>query len=204
MCRAVGAAVAALVEVEADGTAAAVHQWREGRLASWGIDALPVLPIGDDAVHEWGGELAAQLAVAGVTVVPLAPAVDAARASWALVLGWPDRSRIWDEGWVPMLAAAGALLVAAERVADAEARPSVDPMTGVANRKLFLVLAGRMLARLDRERSDGVALIACQATTERADPGAHEPARSATATAGLAARLSWGIDGALRESDLLG
>src|SRR5690606_28396422 len=123
VARATGARLAAVVQVGPEGLADALHEWRADGLSAWGAEPLPWPPVGT-AGHWWGGDLARQLAVAGVSVVPLGSAGGAAR--WALLLGWADRSRIWDEGWAPLLTAVGALLVGAERLTVAEARPAVD------------------------------------------------------------------------------
>ncbi|MPY93960.1 MAG: hypothetical protein GEV08_13125 [Acidimicrobiia bacterium] len=202
LARATGADAAALVAVDEDGTTTAVHEWRTARPSAWGVEVLPALPPGEATAHRWGGKLAARLGVAGVSVVPVT-APDRGRASWAVVLGWPDRARIWDEGWVPMLTGAGALLVGAEHLAAAAARPAVDESSGVANRKLFLVLAGSMLARLDRERGAGVAVLACQAAVPVIRPAgvaAEVPSGGVLDAAAMAGRL----EGHLRESDLVG
>jgi GGDEF domain-containing protein len=109
-----------------------------------------------------------------------------------------------------MLAAAGALLVAAERLAEAESRPSVDECTGVVNRKLFLVLAARMLARLDRARGDGLAVLACQASSPAGGSSADAGPGALTGEAGRrpppapAATLARRLEGHLREDDLVG
>lgn len=205
VAHAVGAAVAVFVQLEEDGTATVLHGWRHGATSDWGLEALPALadsaggwptwPGGGGAGHLWGGKLSARLAVAGVTVVPV---TTTGGGGWALLLGWADRARIWDEGWLPLLTTAGSLLVASERLAAAEARPSVEEWSGVANRKLFLVLVDRMLARLDRARGDGLALLACQHVSTPEEGGARPGAELSSAAL---VRL---LDGHVRDSDLVG
>ena len=214
VARAVGAVAALVVQVDGDGVVVSAHEWRPDQpVGAIAVEALPDLPAAyaglsappdvlarssapttsgaagstTSPVHQWDGPLAGRLGVEGVTVVPI---VRDATGQWALVLGWADRGRVWRRGWVPLLVAGGALLVGAERLAVAEARASVEEASGVANRKLFLVLVARMLARLDRVRDNGMALLACQVQVAEAEDVATSLAR-------------W-LEDQLRETDLVG
>ena len=210
VAHAVGAVAALVVQVDGDGVVVSAHEWRpdqpSGAIA---VEALPDLPVisaalatevtvtasANDAgvgaavepVHQWDGPLAARLGVEGVTVVPI---VRDLAGQWSLVLGWADRGRVWRGSWVPLLVAGGALLVGAERLAVSEARASVEETSGVANRKLFLVLVARMLARLDRVHDNGMAVLACQVQVD--DVGV------------VATSLARWLEEQLRETDLVG
>ena len=159
----------------------------------WTLDELRNVPLHVDR----DGPVAAWFSAGSVLAVPIV--VDG-RVAEIVAACWPSSQPAWDPVLLPMLRTLAATTLAArDRVSLAE-RVSHDDVTGLANRRLLLLVLGQMLARLARGKAAGVSVLFCELSglgrrDLRAEPTVGEDAFS------RAARL---LERSTRETDLVG
>lgn len=120
-----------------------------------------------------------------------------------LVLQWPTTEITWDPLLAGPVIGLAALLEATDTRLRLGERAGIDDVSGLANRKLSVVLLGRMLARLGRSSSgrSGVAVLQCELVGQS---GTNDAVAELPAEIGEEVLLEVGrhLDRSTRETDV--
>lgn len=171
----------------------------------WAIDGFGLRPARVDS----GGPVARWLAAEAVLLVP---AIVEGRLLELIAVTWVGAANggvYTGDGWTPgfgveevaepPLRQLGLAMSAARDRRELTERASYDELTGLANRPFLVLALGKMLARVSRGKSAGVAVLFCQlAGLDPTDRSAFERADNAVARAAVM------LERSTRETDFVG
>ncbi len=163
----------------------------------WSIESFD----GGAARLDLAGPLAAWL---GAPAAYMVPASIDGRLQQLTALSWSTGAPRWlesggDAQLEPALRQLGLVMATARERRELTERASYDELTGLANRQFLVLALGKMLARVSRGKTPGVAVLFCQLVgLDPTDRSAIERADAAVARAAVM------LERSTRETDFVG